>query len=247
MVTWLPLISHAMWNIQWGSTVQMQLEGADSSYGCIWSLVSLAQTSSLSSQDTPLHKPKPSGPRPCKLSHLMDSINLGNPWSLQQAHLADKDAFTLDRDQTGDNHSTKVIPLLSDGLTDIYSTPSSTTKENLASKAPFESTPIFSPQIQTPQLHPPKTDHLAPLAIIAALLKQMQSTTSSHMAQPLTVPLAGSQDWAYRWPYSWAQLVKSWKSCFCWITAIIQKLQDTAWDLTAHQNIKSADSLSLAY
>jgi len=202
----------------------MPLVGDAKPYGHIQSPESLAPTSSHQSQDTPPHNSKHSVPWPCRPTHVMDPTNLGNLWMLQQAHLADDDAHLLACDQTRDNYSIKVIPMLSKSLSPRYSLPYNITEENLAGNAPYASSPIPLPQTQTPQLHVLTTNHLALAAIIVVFLQTMQSNMPSNMEQLLTAPPARFQDWSYRQPYSQAVPVKSWKSCLCWTTTIIRKL-----------------------
>jgi len=75
---------------------------------------------------------------------------------------------------------------------------------------------------------------LARMVILISILYIWQSNTRSSK-KFITSPVNRK----LRHPQSSAHVVKSWKSCFCWMTEIIKRLWDTAWDLITHRNVES--------
>jgi len=69
-------------------------------------------------------------------------------------------------------------------------------------------------------------------------LGAQQSGSSGFTVPPLFPLTEGYQSWNHHRVFSQEPSVKSQKSCYRRTTAIIQRLWDTAWDLTTHRNVK---------
>jgi len=98
----------------------------------------------------------------------------------------------------------------------------------------------FALQPSTPHLPalPSALSFLAAIMVMVYLHFTQQSSSHRCVATPINEIPIGSRYGNCPQPLCWVQSVKSWKSCSCWITAIIQQLWDTAWDLTTHWNVE---------
>jgi len=65
---------------------------------------------------------------------------------------------------------------------------------------------------------------------------------STLVALLLKTATTGSKQWNNQCPPPVVKPVKTRKSCYRWIAAIIQRLWNTAWDLLAHHNVESIRS-----
>jgi len=109
-----------------------------------------------------------------------------------------------------------------------------------AKKTPGFTGPVPHPNSSAPfpKPQPPATmrNNLVPLAIMIYILLVQHSNNTGPAAQLSNSP--ATRHWRYS-RLRLALVVKTRKSCSQRTMAIIQRLWDTAWDLTTHQNVES--------
>ena len=116
--------------------------------------------------------------------------------------------------------------------------------QSQAARKPNDSAPILNPtalaEFSTSHQLSSTRHQSAMAAAIVYSLGAQQSGSSGFAVPPVFLFTEGYQPWNYHRVLSQEPPVKSQKSCYHRTTAIIQRLWDTAWDLTTHRNVEIA-------